>query len=52
VTFVAKIRAEQWAGALRSPLSEWMGEQYPYPFRSQMAKVELEGEFSEVVRNA
>jgi hypothetical protein len=27
-------------------------EQYPYPFRSQMARVELEGEFSEVVRNA
>jgi hypothetical protein len=26
---------------LRSPLFEWMGEAYPYPFRSQMAKVEL-----------
>jgi hypothetical protein len=26
---------------LRSPLSEWLGERRPYPFRSKMAKVEL-----------
>jgi len=25
-----------------------MGEEYPYPSRSQMAKVELEGEFCEL----
>jgi hypothetical protein len=24
---------------LRSPLFEWMGEEYPYPFRSQMASM-------------
>jgi hypothetical protein len=39
VTFVAKIRAAG-AGAIRSPLFEWMGEEHPYSFRSQMAKVE------------
>jgi hypothetical protein len=25
------------------PLSEWMGEGHPYPFRSKRAKVELYG---------
>jgi hypothetical protein len=33
-------------------LKDFPPEQHPYPFRFQMAKVELEGEFSEVVRNA
>ena len=34
---------QQGACAFRSPLSEWMGEGHPYPFRSKMAKVELYG---------
>jgi hypothetical protein len=48
VTFVAKIRAAGGRCLEIPSLCEWMGEEYPYPFRSQMAKVELEGKFSEV----
>jgi hypothetical protein len=41
VTFVAKTRAAAGCRCLAIPsLFEWMGEEHPYPFRSQMAKVE------------
>ena len=33
-------RSEQGVIALRSPPYKWMGEEHPYPFHSQMAKVE------------
>ena len=41
-TFLAKIRAAGCRATLSSPLFEWMGEEHTYPFRSQMAKVELQ----------
>jgi hypothetical protein len=42
VRFVAKITEQAaGAGASRSPLFEWMGEECPYPFGFQLAKVEL-----------
>jgi hypothetical protein len=34
-------RSEQDVIALRSPPYKWMGEEHPYPFHSQMAKVEV-----------
>jgi hypothetical protein len=41
VTFLANIRASAAGGrCFEIPLFEWMGEECPYPFRSQMAKVE------------
>jgi hypothetical protein len=42
VTFVAKIRVAGGRCLEIPSLFEWMGEEHPYPFRSQMAKGELE----------